>query len=115
MKIARSDASRLRRARALAGGFTLVEMIVVTLLLLDRDAGAARRLRRERPHQQERDGRGRRAGAVRYGIYQMTRAIRMAGAGGLYVTQAVLNHDDPRAAGHHSLGRATPTTTSPAA
>ena len=33
-------------------------------------------------------------GAVRYGIYQMTRAIRMAGAGGLYVTQAVLNHAD---------------------
>ncbi len=33
-------------------------------------------------------------GAVRYGIYQMTRAIRMAGAGGLYVTQAVLNHND---------------------
>ena len=26
-------------------------------------------------------------GSVRYGIYQMTRAIRMAGAGGLYVTQ----------------------------
>ncbi len=33
-------------------------------------------------------------GAVRYGIYQMTRVIRMAGAGGLYVTQAVLNHND---------------------
>ncbi|HZY07708.1 MAG TPA: hypothetical protein VFE69_08185, partial [Ilumatobacteraceae bacterium] len=33
-------------------------------------------------------------GAVRYGLYQMTRAIRMAGAGGLYVTQAVLNHND---------------------
>ena len=33
-------------------------------------------------------------GSVRYGIYQMTRAIRMAGVGGLYVTQAVLNHAD---------------------
>ena len=33
-------------------------------------------------------------GAVRYGIYQMTRVVRMAGAGGLYVTQAVLNHND---------------------
>src|SRR5450759_891137 len=35
-------------------------------------------------------------GAVRYGIYSMTRAIRMAGSGGLYVTQAVLNHADPQ-------------------
>jgi hypothetical protein len=34
-------------------------------------------------------------GAVRYGVYSMTRAIRMAGSGGLYVTQAVLNHADP--------------------
>lgn len=33
-------------------------------------------------------------GAVRYGIYQMTRVIRMAGSGSLYVTQAVLNHAD---------------------
>jgi hypothetical protein len=36
---------------------------------------------------------------VRYGIYQMTRAVRMAGSGGLYVTQAVLNHNDPQLAG----------------
>jgi len=38
-------------------------------------------------------------GAVRYGIYQMTRAIRMAGAGGLYLTQAILNAPDPQLAG----------------
>ncbi len=38
-------------------------------------------------------------GSVRYGIYQMTRAVRMAGSGGLYVTQAVLNHKDPQLAG----------------
>ena len=30
-------------------------------------------------------------GAVRYGIYQMTRAIRAAGAGGVYLSQAILN------------------------
>ena len=30
-------------------------------------------------------------GAVRYGIYQMTSTIRMAGAGGLFVTEAVVN------------------------
>jgi hypothetical protein len=29
----------------------------------------------------------------------MTKAIRMAGAGGLYVTQAVLNHRDPQMLG----------------
>src|SRR5262245_1120780 len=33
-------------------------------------------------------------GAVRYGLYQITRVVRMAGVGGLYVTQAVLNHAD---------------------
>jgi hypothetical protein len=31
---------------------------------------------------------------VRYGVYQMTRVIRMAGSGGLFVTQAVLNKSD---------------------
>jgi hypothetical protein len=35
-------------------------------------------------------------GAVRYGIHTMTRAIRMAGSGGLFVTQAVLNASDPQ-------------------
>src|SRR5260370_26718336 len=29
----------------------------------------------------------------------MTRAVRMAGSGGLYVRQAVLNHNDPQLAG----------------
>jgi hypothetical protein len=38
-------------------------------------------------------------GAVRYGVYQMTRTIRMAGAGGLFVTQAVLNRPDPQLGG----------------
>ena len=51
-----------------AAGFTLVEMIVVTLLLLIAMVGPARRVRRERAHQQERDRRGRRPGrrAVRH-------------------------------------------------
>src|SRR5262249_42859026 len=34
-------------------------------------------------------------GAVRLGVYQMSSTIRMAGSGGLFVTQAVLNHADP--------------------
>ncbi len=36
--------------------------------------------------------------SVRYGVYQMTRVIRMAGSGGLFVTQAVLNRNDAQAA-----------------
>ncbi len=53
-------------------------------------------------------------GAVRYGIYQMTRAIRMAGSGGLYVTQAVLNHSDPQLPGINLVNSADsdPSTTS---
>ena len=50
-------------------------------------------------------------GAVRYGIYQMTRAIRMAGAGGLYVTQAVLNTRRRSSRDRHR--RRPRTTTSP--
>ncbi len=80
--------------RSSASGFTLVEMIVVTLLLLIAMVGllavfdASARINKNETDVADAQG------SVRYGIYQMTRAIRMAGAGGLYVTQAVLNHND---------------------
>jgi prepilin-type N-terminal cleavage/methylation domain-containing protein len=76
-------------------GFTLVEMIVVTLLLLVAMLGllavfdASARINKNETDLADAQG------AVRYGIYHMTRVIRMAGAGGLYITQAVLNHSDP--------------------
>jgi prepilin-type N-terminal cleavage/methylation domain-containing protein len=75
-------------------GFTLIEMIVVTLLLLIAMVGllavfdASARINKSETDVADAQG------SVRYGIYQMTRAIRMAGAGGLYVTQAVLNPYD---------------------
>ncbi len=76
-------------------GFSLVEMIVVVFLLALAMLGilavfdASARINKS--EQQVADAQG----AVRYGIYQMTRAIRMAGAGGLFITQAVLNAPDP--------------------
>jgi type II secretory pathway pseudopilin PulG len=85
---------RARRASRTSAGFTLVEMIVVTLLLLIAMVGllavfdASARINKNETDVADAQGN------VRYGIYQMTRAIRMAGAGGLYVTQAVLNHND---------------------
>jgi len=75
-------------------GFTLVEMIVVSLLLLVAMLGllavfdASARINKNETDVADAQGN------VRYGIYQMTRFIRMAGTGGLYVTQAVLNHND---------------------
>ena len=75
-------------------GFTLVEMIVVTMLLAIAMVGllavfdASARINKNETDVADAQG------AVRYGIYQMTRVIRMAGAGGLYVTQAILNHND---------------------
>jgi len=78
-----------------AAGFTLVEMIVVVLLLSIAMLGllavfdASTRINKN--EQEVADAQGN----VRYGIYQMTRVIRMAGAGGLYVTQAVLVGPDP--------------------
>jgi type II secretory pathway pseudopilin PulG len=80
--------------RSAASGFTLIEMIVVTLLLLIAMIGllavfdASARINKNETDVADAQG------AVRYGIYQMTRAIRMAGTGGLFVTQAVLNHND---------------------
>ncbi len=82
------------RASRSVRGFTLVEMIVVTLLLLIAMVGllavfdASARINKNETDVADAQG------AVRYGVYQMTRVIRMAGAGGLYVTQAVLNHND---------------------
>ncbi len=82
-----------------APGFTLIEMIVVVFLLALAMLGilsvfdASARINKS--EQDIADAQG----AVRYGIYSMTRSIRMAGAGGLYVTQAVLNHRDPQLPG----------------
>ena len=65
------------RARASAGGFTLIEMIVVVLLLSVAMLGilavfdASARINKS--EQDVADAQG----AVRYGVYQMTRAIRM--------------------------------------
>jgi prepilin-type N-terminal cleavage/methylation domain-containing protein len=81
------------------GGFTLVEMIVVVFLLALAMLGllsvfdASARINKSESDVADAQG------AVRYGIYSMTRAIRMAGSGGLFVTQAVLNHADPQLAG----------------
>ena len=86
--------ARPRSDRRSMSGFTLVEMIVVTLLLMIAMVGllavfdASARINKNETDVADAQG------SVRYGIYQMTRAIRMAGAGGLYVTQAVLNHND---------------------
>jgi len=88
------SSSKNIRARSSQGGFTLIEMIVVTLLLLIAMVGllavfdASARINKNETDVADAQG------SVRYGIYQMTRAIRMAGVGGLYVTQAVLNHND---------------------
>src|SRR5499433_442409 len=85
--------------RSSASGFTLVEMIVVTLLLLIAMVGllavfdASARINKNETDVADAQG------AVRYGIYQMTRAIRMAGTGGLYVTEAVLNEKPSGATG----------------
>ncbi len=83
-----------RVRRSSESGFTLVEMIVVTLLLMIAMVGllavfdASARINKNETDVADAQG------SVRYGIYQMTRAIRMAGVGGLYVTEAVLNHAD---------------------
>ncbi len=66
-------------------------MIVVTLLLLIAMLGllavfdASARINKSETDVADAQG------AVRYGIYQMTSTIRMAGAGGLFVTEAVVN------------------------
>lgn len=82
-----------------AHGFTLIEMVVVVFLLAIAMLGilavfdASARINKS--EQDVADAQG----AVRYGVYQMTRAIRMAGSGGLFVTQAIVNAPDPNLAG----------------
>ena len=76
-------------------GFTLIEAIVVAFLLALAMLGvlavfdASARINKSETQVAEAQS------AVRSGIYRMTRAIRMAGSGGLFVTQAVLNTPDP--------------------
>jgi prepilin-type N-terminal cleavage/methylation domain-containing protein len=84
-----------RRPRQKQSGFTLIEMIVVVFLLAIAMLGilavfdASARINKS--EQDVADAQGN----VRFGIYTMTRAIRMAGAGGVYIMQAVLNAPDP--------------------
>ena len=86
--------SRALLDRRRAAGFTLVEMIIVTFLLLVAMLGllavfdASARINKSETDVADAQG------SVRYGIYQMTRVVRMAGSGGLFVTQAVLNKAD---------------------
>jgi prepilin-type N-terminal cleavage/methylation domain-containing protein len=113
-KAASAAASRRRGEN----GFTLIEMIVVTLLLAIAMLGllavfdASARINKNESDVADAQG------AVRYGVYQMTRVIRMAGVGGLYVTQAVLNHADagldgvlPRSASYDNVAGVTVTGT----
>lgn len=85
-------------------GFTLIEMIVVTLLLMIAMVGllavfdASARINKSESDVADAQGN------VRYGIYQMTRVVRMAGSGGLFVTQAVLNHNDAALPGINPSG-----------
>ncbi|MEO8191162.1 MAG: PilW family protein [Acidobacteriota bacterium] len=87
-----------RRGRS-ESGFTLIEMIVVVFMLGVAMLGilavfdASARINKS--EQEVADAQG----AVRFGIYQMTRAVRMAGSGGLFVTQAILNAADPQLGG----------------
>jgi type II secretory pathway pseudopilin PulG len=85
--------------RARERGYTLIEAIVVAFLLALAMLGilavfdASSRINKS--ESQVADAQG----GVRQGLYEMTRAIRMAGSGGLYVTQAILNAPDPNLAG----------------
>jgi len=87
------------RCRSEDRGFSLVEMIVVTFLLALAMLGllavfdASARINKSETEVADAQS------SVRYGVYQMTRVIRMAGSGGLFVTQAVLNQGDPGLAG----------------
>lgn len=86
-----------------AAGFTLIEMIVVVFLLAIAMLGilavfdASARINKSEADVADAQG------AVRYGIYQMTRAIRMAGSGGLFITQAVLNARPNGIAGYSGI------------
>jgi prepilin-type N-terminal cleavage/methylation domain-containing protein len=73
-----------------SAGFTLIEMIIVTFLLAIAMLGilavfdASARINKSESEVADAQG------SVRFGVYQMTRVIRMAGSGGLHVRQAVL-------------------------
>ncbi len=77
------------------GGFTLLEVVVVALVggllfmgvLSLLDSGA--RLNKEEIGVADAQA------SVRYGLARVVRAVRVAGAGGLFVTQAILTRPDP--------------------
>ena len=87
----------MRRNRGLERerGYTLVEAIIVAFLLALAMLGilavfdASARINKSETQVADAQG------GVRQGLYEMTRAIRLAGAGGLYITQAILNAPDP--------------------
>ena len=85
--------------RSATRGFTLIEVIVVVFLLAVAMFGILSVFDASARISKTEQGIAGAQGAVRYGISWMTRAIRMAGAGGLPVTQAVLNHRDPQLPG----------------
>jgi prepilin-type N-terminal cleavage/methylation domain-containing protein len=88
-------APRLSPHGSAARGFSLVELLVAMFLLSIAMLGilaifdASNRINKS--EQDIADAQGH----VRFGVYQMTSAIRMAGAGGLFLTQAVLSRPDP--------------------
>jgi prepilin-type N-terminal cleavage/methylation domain-containing protein len=96
--------ARLRLSPRADRGFTLIEMIIVVFLLAIAMLGllavfdASARINKS--EQQVADAQG----SVRYGVYQMTRIIRMAGSGGIFVTQAILNQNDANLAGISPAG-----------
>ena len=91
--------------RSAASGFSLAELLAAMFLLSIAFVGilavfdASNRINKS--EQQVADAQGN----VRYGVYQMTRIIRMAGSGGLFLTQAVLNRPDPDLTGIHGIAR----------
>jgi hypothetical protein len=76
-------------------GFTLLETTIVVVLGCLLLVGFLAFLDSSSRLNKEAIGVADAQGSVRYGLNQMVRVIRMAGAGGLFVTQAVITRPDP--------------------